>query len=204
MSFEAPSIGLTALVGPSGAGKTTALALIDRLMHVDDGAVDQQFALLEGSIRDNMLLGNPLSTEVDIIAALDAVGLMEEVADLPAGLDTELGRKADLSGRPAATAALARVLLSDAQVVLLDEPTSQLDNINERRVRQIIDKLAATRSVLVIAHRLSTVKHADHVVVVADGTVTDAGIRDQLMGGCSDYREFVSIQSSSDLTTLQR
>ncbi|MCL7490013.1 ABC transporter ATP-binding protein/permease [Streptomyces sp. MCA2] len=218
LSFSAPRSGITAIVGPSGAGKSTALALIDRLMHADAGHVrvlghdvqdwplaelrgrvayvDQQFTLLEGTVRENLQLGRTEeASEPDLQAALSAVGLREDIAALPEGLDTELGRENDLSGGQRQRLALARALLTDSDIVLLDEPTSQLDSINEKRFRHAVDQLAATRAVLVVAHRLSTVQHADHVVMLIKGTVADAGTHHQLMDRCTPYRELVTSQS---------
>ncbi|MFH9967617.1 ABC transporter ATP-binding protein [Streptomyces mirabilis] len=218
LSFTAPRTGLTALVGPSGAGKSTALALIDRFMHADAGRirllghdvrawplpelrrrityVDQQFTLLEGSVRENLQLGRGRpAADHDLAEALDAVGLREDVDALPDGLDTVLGRENDLSGGQRQRLALARALLTDADVVLLDEPTSQLDSINEKRFRHVVDDLAATRAVLVVAHRLSTVRHADHVVMVTAGALTDSGTHDDLMERCEPYRELVTSQT---------
>ncbi|OIJ99045.1 ABC transporter ATP-binding protein [Streptomyces monashensis] len=217
VTFTAPRTGLTALVGPSGAGKSTCLTLIDRFMHPDDGKinilghaitdwpleelrsrvayVDQQFTLLEGTVRDNLQLGRaePASEE-ELATALEAVGLLQDLTSLPDGLDTTLGRENDLSGGQRQRLALARALLTDADIVLLDEPTSQMDSINEKRFRQVVDDLATTRAVMVVAHRLSTVQHADHVVMLTNGTLTDAGTHQTLMDRCSPYRDLVNSQ----------
>lgn len=218
LTFTAPRTGLTALVGPSGAGKSTCLNLIDRFMHADGGSidvlghpladwpleelrgrvvyVDQQFTLLEGTVRDNLQLGRsePVG-ETALADALQAVGLLRDISSLPDGLDTFLGRENDLSGGQRQRLALARALLTDADIVLLDEPTSQMDSINEKRFRQVVDDLAATRAVLVVAHRLSTVQHAEHVVMLSGGTLTDAGTHRVLMDRCSPYRDLVTSQS---------
>jgi ABC-type multidrug transport system fused ATPase/permease subunit len=218
LSFTAPRTGLTALVGPSGAGKSTALTLIDRFAHAGTGRievlghdvlswplpelrrrvtyVDQQFTLLEGTVRDNLQLGRHRPpAEEELTEALDAVGLREDVAALPDGLDTVLGRENDLSGGQRQRLALARALLTDAEIVLLDEPTSQLDSINELRFRHVVEELAATRAVLVVAHRLSTVRHADHVVMLSGGTLVDAATHPELMARCVPYRELVTTQT---------
>ncbi|MFD0375082.1 ABC transporter ATP-binding protein [Streptomyces sp. NPDC127112] len=218
LCFSAPRTGLTAFVGPSGAGKTTALGLIDRFMHADSGHisvlghpagdwplgdlrrriayVDQQFTLLEGSVRDNLRLGRSRPVpDSELADALAAVGLWEEVQALPDGLETVLGRENDLSGGQRQRLALARVLLTDAEIVLMDEPTSQMDSINEERFRQVLDHMAATRAVLVVTHRLSTVQNADHVVMLAAGTTVDAGTHDVLMDRCAPYRELVTSQA---------
>ncbi|MEU7551678.1 ABC transporter ATP-binding protein [Streptomyces sp. NPDC044571] len=218
LGFSAPRTGLTAFVGPSGAGKTTALNLIDRFVHPDGGRisvlghpvgdwplddlrrriayVDQQFTLLEGSVRDNLQLGcgRPAS-DSELAEALAAVGLREDIEALPDGLDTVLGRENDLSGGQRQRLALARVLLTDAEIVLMDEPTSQMDSINEERFRQVVDDMAATRAVLVVTHRLSTVQNADHVIMLAAGTAVDAGTHGALMDECAPYRELVTSQS---------
>ncbi|MEU2856463.1 ABC transporter ATP-binding protein [Streptomyces syringium] len=218
-SFTAARVGLTAIVGPSGAGKTTTLSLIDRFVHPSNGRiavlghdaddwplealrsriayVDQSFTLLEATARENLQLGRTTeATHSELNAALDAVGLTEDIAALPQGLDTPLGREINLSGGQRQRMALARALLSDAEIVLLDEPTSQLDGINEQRFRHAIDDLAATRAVLVVAHRLSTVQHAQHVIMMGAGGVIDAADHPTLMARCPAYRELVATQAT--------
>jgi ABC-type multidrug transport system fused ATPase/permease subunit len=219
-SFSAPRTGLTALVGPSGAGKTTTLSLIDRFVHADGGRievlghdirawpltklrhrvayVDQQFTLMEGTARENLSLGKSAAVaEATLRDALAAVGLLEDIMALEDGIDTVLGRDIDLSGGQRQRLALARVLLTDADVVLLDEPTSQQDGINEKRFRELVSHLATTKAVLIVAHRLSTVRHADHVLMVTNGTVIDSGTHHQLMDRCGAYRELVLSQTGS-------
>ncbi|SEO40366.1 ATP-binding cassette, subfamily B [Actinacidiphila rubida] len=218
VSFSTARTGLTAVVGPSGAGKSTALALVDRFVQPSSGSVtvlghdvrhwplealrariayvDQSFTLLEATARDNLRLGRsgPVG-DAELAAALGAVGLTEDVARLPHGLDTVLGRESDLSGGQRQRMALARALLSDAEIVLLDEPTSQLDGLNEQRFRAVVDTLALTRAVVVVAHRLSTVQHARHVVMMNHGTVVDAGEHGTLLRRCPPYRELVASQA---------
>jgi ATP-binding cassette subfamily B protein len=219
VSFATGRTGLTAVVGPSGAGKTTALALIDRFVQPDAGSitvlghdtrqwplealrgriayVDQSFTLLEATARENLRLGRtgPV-TEEQLDATLAAVGLTEDVRRLPHGLDTVLGRESDLSGGQRQRMALARALLSEADIVLLDEPTSQLDGLNELRFRTVVDTLATTRAVIVVAHRLSTVQHAHHVVMMNGGAVVDAGEHGVLLRRCLPYRELVASQTA--------
>ncbi|MFE7271157.1 ABC transporter ATP-binding protein [Streptomyces sp. NPDC057623] len=218
VSFTTPRVGLTAIVGPSGAGKTTALSLIDRFVHPASGRisvlghgaedwpldamrariayVDQAFTSLEATVRENLQLGRTTPAADDrLTAALDAVDLTDDIAALPQGLDTPLGREIDLSGGQRQRMALARALLSDADIVLLDEPTSQLDGINEQRLRAVVDELATSRAVIVVAHRLSTVQHAHHVIMMAAGGVVDAGDHATLMTRCLEYRELVATQA---------
>ncbi|MFJ9539126.1 ABC transporter ATP-binding protein [Streptomyces sp. NPDC101225] len=214
LSFTVPRKGVTALVGPSGAGKTTALNLVERFLVPDSGTIrvlgratthwplgelrghmtylDQAFTLLEGTVKENLLLGRTTpATEDDLREALAAVGLDEAVALLPEGLDTTVGRGDDLSGGQRQRLALARVLLTDAPVVLLDEPTSQLDSINENRLREVVDRLSRDRAVVVVAHRISTVRQAQHIVVLEEGRCLDAGPHDQLLDRCGMYAELV-------------
>ncbi|MHA6757079.1 ABC transporter ATP-binding protein [Streptacidiphilus sp. PAMC 29251] len=219
ISFSAARTGLTAIVGPSGAGKSTTLSLIDRFIHPSSGSitvlghdtrhwpldalrtriayVDQAFTLLEATARENLQLGRTRpASDSQLAAALDAVGLTRDIARLPQGLDTPLGRDCDLSGGQRQRMALARALLSDADIVLLDEPTSQLDGLNEQRFRGIVDDLAATRAVLVVAHRLTTVQHAHYVIMMNQGTVLDAGEHLALLRRCTPYRELVASQAA--------
>ncbi|MFB7613832.1 ABC transporter ATP-binding protein [Kitasatospora sp. NPDC056181] len=220
ISFSTARTGLTAVVGPSGAGKSTALALIDRFVRPSSGSisvlghdsrhwpldalrarvayVDQAFTLLEATARENLQLGRAdQAGEEELAAALDAVGLTEDIARLPQGLDTPLGRETDLSGGQRQRMALARALLSDADIVLLDEPTSQLDGINEQRFRSVVAGLSASRAVIVVAHRLSTVQHAEHVIMMRDGTVVDAADHRTLLQRCPPYRELVAAQATA-------
>nr|WP_145487445.1 MULTISPECIES: ABC transporter ATP-binding protein [Streptomyces] len=213
-----PASGLTALVGLSGSGKTTALGLIEGFMEPDEGRievlgralqdwplaelrsriayVDQPCTLLQASVRENLLLGRHESAADDavLMAALDRVGLAEEIRGLPQGLDTVLGGAADLSGGQRQRLALARALLAEARLVLLDEPSSHLDSVNEQKLRDIVDELAADRAVLVVAHRISTVQHAEHVIVLDAGRVVDQGNHLDLLDRCPDYADLVSGQ----------
>lgn len=219
VSFTVGRTGLTAIVGPSGAGKTTTLALVDRFLRPASGSVevlghdvrdwpldalrariayvDQAFTLLEATARENLQLGRARpARDTELAAALAVVGLADDIARLPQGLDTLLGRETDLSGGQRQRMALARALLSDADIVLLDEPTSQLDGINEQRFRTIVEDLALTRAVIVVAHRLSTVRHAEHVIVMSAGTVVDAGDHTALVARCTPYRELLAGQAT--------
>ncbi|MEE1827586.1 ABC transporter ATP-binding protein [Streptomyces sp. BE20] len=222
VSFGIPRTGLTAVVGPSGAGKSTALALVGRFVRPSAGSVsvlghdvrswplgalrariayvDQAFTLVEASARENLQLGRAGSAgDGELAEALAAVGLAEDVARLPQGLDTVLGRESDLSGGQRQRLALARALLTDADIVLLDEPTSQLDGLNELRFRTIVEQLARSRAVVVVAHRLSTVQHADHVIMMNRGTVVDAADHTTLLTRCVPYRELVASQAGPSL-----
>ncbi|MFD3699858.1 ABC transporter ATP-binding protein [Streptomyces sp. NPDC058646] len=217
VDFEVPARGLTAVVGLSGAGKSTALALIERFMEPQSGRVhlfgeeatslpltelrgriafvDQAFTLLGDTVRANLSLGlAAVPTDEELYAALAAVGLDAPVRALPDGLDTVLGGAHDLSGGQRQRVALARAVLADSRLLLLDEPSSQLDSVNEQRLRQIVDTLAEDRAVLVVAHRLSTVRHAAKVVVMDRGRVIAEGTHDELLDSSPAYLELVSAQ----------
>ncbi|MEV6778134.1 ABC transporter ATP-binding protein [Streptomyces syringium] len=214
-----PARGLTAMVGLSGSGKSTSLALIERFVEPESGRVsvygrdvaewplgelrgqigyvDQSNTLLQDSVRGNLTLGRDESRPADdeeLYAALESVGLAEEIRSLPEGLDTVLGGADNLSGGQRQRLALARATLSDTRLVLLDEPSSHLDSINEQRLRNVVDSLAADRAVLVVAHRISTIQHADHVIVMDAGRVVDQGDHDALLRRCPAYAELVSGQ----------
>ncbi|MCT9009031.1 ABC transporter ATP-binding protein/permease [Streptomyces rhizosphaerihabitans] len=150
----------------------------------------------EATARENLQLGRTTpATDTELATALDAVGLTEDITRLPQGLDIRLGRETDLSGGQRQRMALARALLSDAEIVLLDEPTSQLDGLNEQRFRTIIEDLATTRAVIVVAHRLSTVQHAHHVIMLSQGTITDTGNHPTLLARCAPYRQLIASQA---------
>lgn len=224
VSLTVPRRGLTALVGPSGGGKSTVLGMVERLLVPDRGVialhgtelsrwplselrrrmsyVDQSFTLLEGTVRENLTLGLDRERlaglqEAGLFEALAQVGMDTTVAALPDGLDTSLGGALDLSGGQRQRLALARALLSDAEVVLLDEPSSQLDGVNEQMLRSAVDRLAADRAVLVVAHRLSTVLHADQIVYVDQGRTLGAGGHRELLRSCAAYRTLVQGQDGT-------
>lgn len=211
VSFHVPATGLTALVGPSGAGKSTVLTLINRLAQPDRGEirvlgrpagdwplgelrrrtayVDQRSTLVEGTIRENLRLGltQPADDE-ELLDVLETVGLRETVLALPRGLGTPLGRAQDLSGGQRQRLAVARALLAESDIVLLDEPHSQLDAVSAQRVALAVDRLAATRCVIVTSHRLSTVRNARHVILLeGDGAVV-TGSHEHLLTTSSRYR----------------
>ncbi|MGI5271710.1 ABC transporter ATP-binding protein [Nonomuraea sp. CA-218870] len=217
VSFTAPAGGMTALVGPSGAGKSTVFALLERFYErqagriaVDGrdighwplaelraaiGYVEQDAPVLDGTLRENLLLAAPHAREADLRRALRLTRLEDLVTRLPAGLDSMVGhRGVMLSGGERQRVAIARALLRRPRLLLLDEATSQLDAVNELLLREVIAEVAAETTVLVIAHRLSTVAGADLIVVMENGRVRATGTHAGLLRGDALYRELATTQ----------
>ncbi len=193
-----------AFVGNSGGGKTTMVNLLPRFYDVKSGSIlidgvnikDMQLDslrdkiaivfqdnfLFAGTIRENILLGNEKATQEEVDKAVKAACLDEFIASLDKGLDTEIGERGVLlSGGQKQRIAIARAFLKNAPIVILDEATSALDNKSEAIVQQAIDNLMADRTVFIIAHRLSTVRNADKIVVVNYGEIVETGSHDELM-----------------------
>ena len=217
VSFSVPRGGTVALVGPSGAGKTTVASLFLRFWDPDEGTVRldgqnlkayglddlrrrialvaQDTHLFNDTLRNNVLLARPEATEAELAAAVEQAALTEFVADLPDGLDTVVGeRGAQLSGGQRQRVAIARAFLKDAPILILDEATSHLDAVSEQAVRGALDLLARSRTTLVIAHRLSTVRSAQRIIVLEDGRVAETGSHRELLDKGGLYAHLVSRQ----------
>nr|WP_233197374.1 MULTISPECIES: ABC transporter ATP-binding protein [Cryobacterium] len=217
VSFAAPRGLRTALVGPSGAGKSTILALIERFYDVSDGTVrlggldirsldrtalraqigyvEQDAPVLAGSLRDNLTLATPDATDEDCITVLHAVNLGEVLDRDPAGLGAAVGESGvKLSGGERQRLAIARALLAAPPILLLDESTSSLDGKNEQMMREAIDAVAADRTLIVIAHRLSTVVDSDQIVVLDHGQVVGVGTHSELVVSTPLYRDLAKHQ----------
>lgn len=217
VTFTVPAGGMTAFVGPSGAGKTTVFSLVERFWEPESGRVlmdgidvrdwpvtelraaigyvEQDAPVLSGTLRENLLFGQPTATEDDLRAALVTARLDGFVARLPQGLDTEVGHRGlKLSGGERQRVAIARALLRRPRLLLLDEATSQLDAVNEAALREAVAEAARTTTVLVVAHRLSTVTMADRIVVMDAGKVRAVGSHAELVGADPLYAELAATQ----------
>ncbi|KQO46556.1 MULTISPECIES: ABC transporter ATP-binding protein [unclassified Frigoribacterium] len=217
VSFSVPVGKRTALVGPSGAGKSTILSLIERFYDPTSGAVrvggadvrtldrgdlrsrigyvEQDAPVLAGTIRDNLTLGSPEATDDDCRRVLEAVNLTAVLERGDQGLDAQVGEDGVmLSGGERQRLAIARTLLNAPPILLLDESTSSLDGLNEQRLREAIDAVAENRTLIVIAHRLSTVVDSDQIVVVEAGRVVGVGTHSELVQTTPLYKDLAKHQ----------
>ena len=217
ISFTAQPGQMVALVGSSGAGKSTMASLLARLYDVDSGAVrlsgvdvrDLTFAslrevvgmvtqdghLFHESIRSNLLLAAPEATDDELWEALRRARLADVIAEMPDGLDTVVGERGyRLSGGQRQRLTIARLLLGRSRVVVLDEATASLDSASEAAVQQALAEALAGRTSIVIAHRLSTVRAADVILVVEDGRIAERGTHEQLLARGGRYAELYETQ----------
>src|SRR4249919_3424772 len=227
VSFTAPSGKLTALVGPSGAGKTTITHLVARLydpregtvriggrdlreltldsLHDAVGVVTQDAHMFHDTIRANLTYARPRATEAELIDACRAAQIWDLVASLPDGLDTVVGdRGYRLSGGEKQRLAIARLLLKAPSVVVLDEATAHLDSESEAAVQEALSRALHGRTSLVIAHRLSTVRDADVILVVEDGGIVERGRHDELLAAGGAYADLYRTQFADQETALLR
>jgi ATP-binding cassette, subfamily B, bacterial len=220
VSFTAPARQLTALVGPSGAGKTTITHLVSRLYDPDQGTVriggsdirdvtqeslhdvvgvvTQDAHLFHDTLRTNLAYARPGATEQELIDACRAAQIWDLISVLPDGLDTIVGdRGYRLSGGEKQRVALARLLLKAPAVVVLDEATAHLDSESEAAVQRALATALAGRTSLVIAHRLSTIREADQILVIDEGRVRERGRHEELLAAGGLYAELYRTQFAS-------
>ncbi len=217
-SFHIAPGQVVALVGATGAGKSTVCRLVPRLYDVDHGQVKvagtdvrewgleplrdsvsivrQEVFLFHGTIRQNLLVGRPTAQEEELQAALERAHATEFVQDMPNGLDTVIGeRGVRLSGGQRQRLSIARALLKDAPILILDEATSSVDTITEHQIQAALQSLMQERTTLVVAHRLSTIRHADQVLYMEAGRIREAGTFDQLVSQGGVFARMVEAQS---------
>jgi ABC-type multidrug transport system fused ATPase/permease subunit len=217
LTFELPPGGMTAIVGPSGTGKSTIFALLERYYQPQSGTiavdgrdvrdwplpelraslgyVEQDASIMAGTLRENLCLATPNATDDDLRAVVTLTRLTGLLERLPNGLDTLVGhRGTTLSGGEQQRIAIARALLRRPRILLLDEATSQLDAVNELALRGLIEAVACTTTVVVVAHRLSTVTNADRILILDAGRVRAIGTHDDLVATDDLYQQLAATQ----------
>ncbi|MGC1207245.1 MAG: ABC transporter ATP-binding protein [Ornithinimicrobium sp.] len=224
VSFAVPRGSRTALVGPSGAGKSTALALIERfyeptsgtinlagmpiahlprhVLRTQLGLIEQDAPVLSGTLADNLRLAAPEASDESLVEALSAVGLRDLTTRDRDGLALDLGEHGTkLSGGQRQRLAWARTMLAERDILLMDEPTSSVDSRTEHQLQATLDQLADQRTLIVVAHRLSTVADFDQIVVFEHGKVVASGTHDELISAEGVYREMAQRQGLVGGTT---
>ena len=220
ISFSMKKHTMTALVGPSGGGKSTIANLLARLWDVKSGKVTirgtdirdvplselmeqismvfQRVYLFQDTIYNNISMGKPDATEEEVYEAAKKARCYDFVMALPDGFQTVIGEGgATLSGGEKQRISIARCILKDAPIVILDEATASVDTDNESYIQEAINELVKGKTLLVIAHRLNTIRQADQILVIADGRISEQGTHDELMEKAGIYQDFVNIRKKS-------
>ena len=217
ISFSLDKNQMLALVGPSGGGKSTIASLLARFWDVRDGCVKirgvdirevplgelmnhismvfQRVYLFEDTIYNNIIMGRPDATEAEVIAAAKKARCYDFIMQLPEGFQTMVGEGgATLSGGEKQRISIARCILKDAPIVILDEATASVDTDNESYIQEAITELCKGKTLLVIAHRLHTIEHADQILVVENGKIVQKGIHRELVTQVGLYQKFINIR----------
>lgn len=221
VSFRIPQNTTTAIVGPSGSGKTTICSLLARFYDVKKGTITvggrnvkeftcdsllknismvfQNVYLFNDTIRNNILFGDPTATEEKMIAAAKAAQCHEFIMTLPNGYDTVIGEGGStLSGGENQRISIARAMLKDAPIIILDEATASIDPENEHLIQQAISNLTHGKTIIVIAHRLATIENADQILVIDEGKVTQKGTHKELSQQDGLYQRFIRIREKAE------
>ena len=218
ISLTIPAKSVVALVGPTGVGKTTLVSLIPRFYDVSSGSITldghdlrdftleslrkqvsivlQDVFLFYGTVRENLLFGCPEAGEAELVAAARAANAHEFIMELSEGYETRIGeRGVKLSGGQKQRLSIARAILKDAPILILDEATSSVDTGTELLIQQALERLMQGRTTIIIAHRLSTVRNADQIVVLEDKSIREMGTHEQLIQLKDGlYRKLYSVQ----------
>ena len=219
ISFSMKKGEMTALVGPSGSGKSTIASLLARFWDIREGTIKlngkdiknislgrlmdqismvfQRVYLFKDTIYNNIAMGRPDATREEVVEAAKKARCYDLIRSLPEGFDTVIGEGgASLSGGEKQRVSIARCILKDSPIVILDEATASVDADNERAIQEAISELCKNKTLLVIAHRLKTIKDADQILVVSDGKIIERGNHDKLMEEGGIYARMVSVQAS--------
>ena len=219
ISFSMKKGEMTALVGPSGSGKSTIASLLARFWDIKEGTIKlngkdiknislgslmdqismvfQRVYLFKDTIYNNIAMGRPSATREEVIEAAKKARCYDLIRSLPEGFDTVIGEGgASLSGGEKQRISIARCILKDSPIVILDEATASVDADNERAIQEAISELCKNKTLLVIAHRLKTIKDADQILVVSEGKIIERGNHDKLMEEDGIYARMVSVQAS--------
>ena len=219
ISFSMKKGEMTALVGPSGSGKSTIASLLARFWDIKEGTIKlngkdiknislgslmdqismvfQRVYLFKDTIYNNIAMGRPDATREEVIEAAKKARCYDLIRSLPEGFDTVIGEGgASLSGGEKQRISIARCILKDSPIVILDEATASVDADNERAIQEAISELCKNKTLLVIAHRLKTIKDADHILVVSDGKIIERGNYDKLLEEDGIYARMISVQAS--------
>ncbi|QIB68733.1 ABC transporter ATP-binding protein [Aminipila butyrica] len=220
ISFNLEANQMLALVGPSGGGKSTIASLLARFWDVKSGRilvrgqdirtiplsnlmdhismVFQRVYLFQDTIYNNLRMGRPSASREEVIEAAKKARCYDFIMALPQGFDTLVGEGgASLSGGEQQRLSIARCILKDAPIIILDEATASVDADNESYIQQAINELCQGKTLLVIAHRLNTIRHADKILVIADGTIAEQGTHEELMQRDGLYKHFVTVRETN-------
>ena len=216
VSFSIRQREMTALVGPSGGGKSTIANLLARFWDVKDGSIKvrgkdirdislgslmdsismvfQRVYLFQDTVANNISIGRPDATREEVIEAAKKARCYDFSMQLPEGFDTVIGEGgASLSGGEKQRISIARCILKDSPIVILDEATASVDADNERAIQEAISELCKNKTLLVIAHRLKTIKDADQILLISDGEIKERGTHDELMSIGGQYSHMVEL-----------
>ena len=218
MSFESGK--MTAIVGKSGSGKTTILSIISKLYDIEGGAVlldgvdiktlneqairsnigiiSQSPYIFNTTVRQNLLFVKPDATEKELVDVLKKAQIYDDIKKLENGLDSEIGENGiKLSGGQKQRVAIARLLLMDSKVIVFDEATSALDNSSQNKIVEMLEKFKENKTIIIVAHRLSTIVGADKIYVIEDGKNIAEGTHKKLMRSCKKYKELYELEEQS-------